>query len=270
VAWRFDSWPSYFYPETFDPATGQGTLRNLYDERDARVLARLEYIDTSGRARQIDAGAAQIARTYDGEHLRAIHRYLFQDVYEWAGEYRTVNIAKGVGRGFGDIHTGEMQRYLTDAQYLITSTRWATLDRPEFVERSATVFAYVNQAHPFREGNGRASKVFMKHVAEQTRYTFDYARLSPGAWNQGSALSGPDLHSYAPDPTSLLSVFDAAAVDRAPGGGAGSQDTRVRPQPPDRPVMSPFALGPAGPKLGLSAAGTAHRRRCSRRGRMGL
>ncbi|MFD0760412.1 Fic family protein [Arthrobacter ulcerisalmonis] len=45
------------------------------------------------------------------------------------------------------------------------------------------MFAYVNQAHPFREGNGRTSKVFMAHVAEQSPYRFDFARVSPEQWN---------------------------------------------------------------------------------------
>lgn len=220
---RFGTWESYFYPETVDPATREGTLRNLYDERDAKVLARLEYIETSGRALQIESGAVAIARTYDGDHLRAIHRHLFQDVYEWAGEYRTVNIAKGPGRGFGDIKTGELDRYLRDIRQLVGRTGWNRLRRPAFIDRAATVFAYVNQAHPFREGNGRTSKLFMQHVAAQSRYALDYARVTPEVWNQGSALSRPDLFAYAPEPASLLPVFDAITVER---GGLTSEDRR--------------------------------------------
>jgi fic family protein len=79
---RFDSWESYFYPETFDPVTGNGTLKNLLDEHNATVLARREYVRTSVRTHQIGTGAVAIARTYDAAHVRAIHGYLFQDVYE--------------------------------------------------------------------------------------------------------------------------------------------------------------------------------------------
>jgi cell filamentation protein len=203
---RFDTWESYFYPETINPTTREGTLRNLYGERDANVLARIEYVET-----------VKIARTYDGDHLRAIHWHLFQDVYEWAGHYRSVNIAKGPGRNFGDVLTGELERYLRDVRRLSTRGGWGTLGRTEFVERAATVFAYVNQAHPFREGNGRTSKLFMQHVAERSRYTFDYSRVTPEVWNQGSALSGPDLYGYAPEPALLVPVFDAITVERGPG-----------------------------------------------------
>lgn len=75
MASQFDSWESYFYPDTIDPDTGIGTLRNLYDERDARVLARMEYTDTTVRAVQLGNGEVDVPRTFDGEHLRAIHRH---------------------------------------------------------------------------------------------------------------------------------------------------------------------------------------------------
>ena len=58
MASQFDSWESYFYPDTIDPLTGIGTLRNLYDERDAQVLSRMEYTDTTVRAVQLGNGEA--------------------------------------------------------------------------------------------------------------------------------------------------------------------------------------------------------------------
>lgn len=207
----FDTWESYFYP----PPDG-GTLRNLFDERDARVLTFLEYTETADRQREVLSGEAQIARTFDGEHLRAVHRHLFQDVYAWAGQYRTVNMAKGFGRGFGDVHAGEVDRLLADAHRVVAGTAWDRLDRQGFGEQAARVFAYVNQAHPFREGNGRTSKVFMAHVAERSRFALDFSRVSPEVWNQASALSGPDLGAYVPVSESLVPVFQEVAVPRAP------------------------------------------------------
>ncbi len=103
------SWDSYFYPPP-----DHRTLRNLFDEHDPAVLARLEYVETVERQRELAAGEVVIARTYNSEHLRAIHRHLFQDVYPWAGQYRTVNISKGGGGNFADVTTGEIDRYLSD------------------------------------------------------------------------------------------------------------------------------------------------------------
>ena len=67
------------------------------------------------------------------------------------------------------------------------------MDRDTFAERAASVFAYFNQAHPFREGNGRTGKVLMEHVAELSQFTLDFARVTPEVWNNASMLSGPDL-----------------------------------------------------------------------------
>lgn len=207
-------WSSYFYPETYDAATAQGTLRNLLGERDAMVLAGLEYGITSRRQRQLLSGDIAIPRTYDAEHVRAIHRHLLQDLYDWAGEYRTVDIFKGTPRGFADVQGGEIGRYLGDVQKLVVSTAWAGLGREEFAERAATAFAYLNQVHPFREGNGRTSKVFMAQVAELSNYDFDYSRVSPEGWNEASKWSGPDLFAYPPHPASLVPVFLVMTVDR--------------------------------------------------------
>src|SRR5690606_36987954 len=87
-----------------------------------RCWRALEYVETTERQRELMAGEVAIAQTYDAAHVRAIHRHLFQDVYEWAGQYRTVNMAKGVGRGFADVTTGEIDRYLADVQRLVRGT----------------------------------------------------------------------------------------------------------------------------------------------------
>lgn len=216
---RFDTWESYLYPPPDD-----GTLRNLFDERDPRVLHRLEHVEAAERYRELAAGEVAIARTFDAAHLRAIHRCLFGDVYEWAGEYRSVNLLKGIGRDFADVSTGEIDQYLTDVHSLVSATAWDSLARSAFVEQAATVFAHLNQAHPFREGNGRTSKLFMAHVAELSRFTLDYSLVTPDEWNQASMLSAPDLYSYEPVPGSLIPVFRAITLQRTgePAGPAGA------------------------------------------------
>lgn len=82
---KFTDWESYFYPETYDAGTGQGVLRNKFGQRDFFELRALEYRATAQREQEMHAGVAQIDRTFGADHLRAIHGYLFQDVYEWAG-----------------------------------------------------------------------------------------------------------------------------------------------------------------------------------------
>lgn len=66
------------------------------------------------------------------------------------------------------------------------------------------------QAHPFREGNGRTSKIFMEHIAEQTPFTFDFSRIDPDLWNDASEKSRPHNERLWIDPTPLLPVFGRA------------------------------------------------------------
>ncbi|MCL2850598.1 MAG: Fic family protein [Micrococcales bacterium] len=208
------AWESYFYPETYDPVAREGTLRNLFGERDAQVLKRLEYVHTAKRQSELLAGDVDVGLAFDAAHVRAVHRHLFQDVYEWAGQYRTVAITKGTPGGFAE--TAEIDRYLADVHRLTCQTVWAGLGRDELAERAAEVFAYLNHAHPFREGNGRTSKVFLVHLVNQSSFGLDFTRVAPDEWNTASRDSGPDLGSYDPVPDSLVPVFAALVVDGPP------------------------------------------------------
>ena len=252
MAWRYDSWESYFYPETINPVSGDGTLRNLYDERDPRVLARFEYIETTGRATELLRGDVAIPRTYDAEHVRAIHRHLFQDVYEWAGEYRTVDMSKQwppeLGRGYTDfLAVDRIGGFLDDLRQRVHGAEWSKMDRDEFAQAAADVFSRANFAHPFREGNGRTSKVFMVHVAEQSRFTLDFARITPEVWNRASVLTSPDPGSDRPVPDAMVPVFHAAAVERT-SSSTPSVDPAARSRSPlsaSYPKSPRQAPGPA-------------------------
>ena len=92
------------------------------------------------------------------------------------------------------------------------------MDRRQFATTAAEVFAYVNHAHPFREGNGRAGKLFMQQVSELSRYKLEYSPELSGVtremWNNASAMSRPDLGSYAPVPDTLIPVFERMTAVR--------------------------------------------------------
>lgn len=76
--------------ESTDPYVYPGTdvLKNLRNIRDAQVLAEFEASNTYSRLRELAAGP--ITGQFDTPHLKALHKYIFQDVYPWAGEFRTV------------------------------------------------------------------------------------------------------------------------------------------------------------------------------------
>lgn len=219
MARAYPTWESYFYPETYNPLTRDGTLVNLLGERDREVLQHYEYVRSAARQTQLELGDPQIARTYDATHLRAIHRHLFQDVYPWAGEFRGLGartLAKqdeASGRLHEFAELNQIDRYLGDAHNVIARTDWPTLaDVGSFAAAIAHVFGYLNQAHPFREGNGRTTKVFLQQVAELSPFRIpSYAPVAPSVWNNRSALAGPDLGDYEPQPESMIEVFAVLA-----------------------------------------------------------
>ncbi|MGZ0149745.1 Fic/DOC family protein [Kribbella sp. WER1] len=241
------------------PPPNQDVLQNKFGLLDNNKLRDREYTATANRLRQLESGEVEVPRTYDARHLHAIHAHVFQDVYEWAGQTRTTELYKGHGGGFAP--PGQIDRYLDDAAKLIESADWASMSQEEFGQHAAKVYAYVNQAHPFREGNGRAAKMFMQHVAELSPYRLDFSKVPPEVWNQRSMLSGPDLGQYEPWPEELEPVFEAIAEPR-PGGPTRSL------VPAELREARRVAGLDAGPARGTRAT-TGSTRRTTSRGRPG-
>lgn len=219
-----DPWEAYFYPETID-AMGQGTLRNKYGLRDSEALRFTEYGMTARRARQLRTREVLIPQTYDEAHVRALHGHLFQDVYEWAGQLRTVDMAKGPKGFFANAEQGA--RDIPEALHQMTrsvgAVDWRRANRSQFFRGIAETFAWLNHAHPFREGNGRVTKEFLHNVAAQSpRFALDFERLPPDAWNHYSDLSRPNPGERTPHPEEMCPVFRRLMIDRPDGGrGAG-------------------------------------------------
>lgn len=164
-----------------DPYTypNSSVLKNKLGITDAAELDRLERLLVTQRASEgIPDG------DFDLAHLRRIHRHLFQDLYDWAGEIRTVEIAKGgqtfqlrrfIEAGVHDIH----QR-LERAAFL------RGLSRAEFARAAGRIMGDVNYVHPFREGNGRAQLFYLEQLAERAGHPIDLTRFDPRRWIEAS------------------------------------------------------------------------------------
>ena len=128
------------------------TLENKFGLTSSADLAREEEFVSKKRAvdlfenRVLDSLPAGKFST-----LQAIHKYLFEDIYDFAGELRTVNIAKGNFR-FAPL------LYLQAALESIDKMPQASFD--EIIEK----YVEMNIAHPFREGNGRSTRIWLNHI----------------------------------------------------------------------------------------------------------
>ncbi|MEJ5914724.1 Fic/DOC family protein [Pseudokineococcus sp. 1T1Z-3] len=207
-------WESYFWP-------GTAVLRNRFGVRDGVELARLEYAATAVRRGELSRGEAQVEATFDAEHLRGLHRHLFRDVYDWAGEFRSVDMAKD---GLPFAPTRLVGHYLAQTRDAVAGVNWARVDRAGFAHAMAAVYAPLNQAHPFREGNGRTGRAFLDDVAQSSPFRLDRSRVTPEVWNQRSAMSGPDQGYLLVHPQWLEPVFAQMTVER-PAGAAGQAMT---------------------------------------------
>jgi cell filamentation protein len=153
-----------------DPASV--VFRNLLGITDAVELAQVEAALSASRL--IDLERHRLAGHYDLDHLRAFHRYIPGDVYEWAGELRTVSIAKGSLFCLPQ----HLKPYGAEIfGWLAAANRLRGLAREQFIARLAEFLADVNALHPFREGNGRAQRAFFSQLAHDAGHHIDWVRM---------------------------------------------------------------------------------------------
>jgi cell filamentation protein len=162
----------YIYP-------GTTILRNKLGIIDADELDAFERRMVAVRAVEgVPVG------DFDLGHLQAIHHHLFQDVYDWAGELRTVEISKGghqfmfrqyIQNGMADIH-----RRIVKANYF----KGSLLEG--FAREAGQIMGDVNYVHPFREGNGRTQLFYLKQLSLVAEHLLDLRHIDADAWIEAS------------------------------------------------------------------------------------
>lgn len=159
-----ERWEGYLIP-------GTQILKNFSNPPVQSVAELRAFEDSQVSRRLIELRMQPIEGNYDTEHWQAIHRHLFQDVYPWAGDLRTVNIAKGkffappeTIRGYVD----EMSQLLTQENHL------KQLPPLQFADRLTEYYNYLNTVHPAREGNGRTQRALWDAVARNAGHRIDW------------------------------------------------------------------------------------------------
>jgi cell filamentation protein len=172
------------YDATDDPYTYENStvLVNKLDLRDQSELDEFEAEITNARAREpLPEGKLDFA------HFCAVHHHLFQDIFDWAGNPRTVRISKQ-GSAFCfpeyiDAQANKLFSSLKAKRYL------ENLPTKEFAENAAHFLAELNAIHVFREGNGRTQLAFFALLADRAGQTLDLEKLDPGAMLHAMILS---------------------------------------------------------------------------------
>ncbi|GAA1579128.1 hypothetical protein GCM10009804_39520 [Kribbella hippodromi] len=174
----FENWGDYFWPGQIDDC-----LINRLGIHDADTLKDEERLRSAERGTELIAGDVEIPQTFDLDHLRAIHRQLFQDVYDWAGELRATELVRPSkdpdAPGHEFVKPEDLER-LAPVLFAQLGDPAELRDRPtaEVVDVLARTYAGVNVLHPFVEGNGRTQRIFLDHAAEAAGYRIDWTRIA--------------------------------------------------------------------------------------------
>jgi cell filamentation protein len=156
-----------------DPVTG--VLRNKLGLKAPAELAAAEREIT--HAALIFLQESPVPPRYDLGHLCAIHQRIFGDIYDWAGQLRTVAIAKGSWfclPQYIESSAAEIFRALRGEGLL------RDLPRDAFIDRLTYYLGEVNAVHPFREGNGRAQRALFEQLARDADFILDWQHLDAG------------------------------------------------------------------------------------------
>ncbi|MDR2160986.1 MAG: Fic family protein [Desulfovibrio sp.] len=160
----------YVYP-------GTETLKNLFGERDEERLKAIEADYTGFRIRELMDFPVQ--GIYNLSHLCLIHQYIFQDIYEWAGSIRTINMEKpesvlgGLSIEYSDV--SKIERHLHSALLQLCETDWQSLNITGKADNISRHMAEIWKVHPFREGNTRAVVTFCCDFADCNKFPLDRA-----------------------------------------------------------------------------------------------
>ena len=153
----------YSYPNT-------NILKNKIGIKDKIKLDIIERNMTNKRL--IELKTNPINGKYDLSHLQKIHKYIFQDIYDWAGKLRSVNIGKGQNFFCLVQHLDYAQNDIFNS--LKKDNYLKGLDINDSVNKLAYYLGEINMLHPFREGNGRTQRVFIEQLALKNSLYLDF------------------------------------------------------------------------------------------------
>lgn len=137
---------------------------------------------------------------YDLAYLQEIHRKLFRQTYDWAGELRSIDISKG------DTRFCTASRIEPEADTLFSQVARADwlegLARRELVHQVAEFYGDLNMVHPFRDGNGRAQRILFEHLIINAGYEISWWAVEPEEWTRAN------IAAVACDYQPLIDIFE--------------------------------------------------------------
>lgn len=167
--------PDYSYDYEYDKTycyPSSNVLKNKLNIRNAADLQEAERNITA--LRLLELKQANPEGSLDFPYFKQLHYHIFQDIYDWAGKTRTVNISKGTQFclfQYINEQANELFARLEKEDYLINTSQ-------PIAERLAFYLSELNAIHPFREGNGRTQRMFIEILAYRAGYEVDFSTVT--------------------------------------------------------------------------------------------
>lgn len=154
---------------------GTTCLINKLGIRDETLLSQTESAYTLAKASYLELHP--LSGNFDLAHYRDIHRFLFIDLYDWAGELRQIDLSK---KGTSFVPATDIEQ-CANAYFSRTSQiDFSEMSRQEIAVELADLYNTLNMIHPFREGNGRVQRIFFRQwVAYQLGFDIDFSLVDP-------------------------------------------------------------------------------------------
>jgi len=164
-------------PSGVDPHfdSRHGILRNVPGLTDQAKLDRFEAAEAAEALVRLQFNP--IKGAFDRVHLKKIHARIFQKIYPWAGEFRTVNMHRPASYPFAMVQFMERNLDIAFAK-LAAESHLKGLDIRTFASRAAYYLGELNSIHPFREGNGRTQREFIRELAVEAGYSINWGHVT--------------------------------------------------------------------------------------------
>ena len=152
---------------------GTTCLINKFGIKDEKKLSQMETLITTAKCQELEI--SPIVGDFGFDHYKAIHKYIFEDLYDWAGKVRTASISKK-----GTVFTlPESIEPLADRIFtgLQKNNCYIGYDNDRYIDSIVDFYCRTNMLHPFREGNERTQRVFLTQLIRHSGHDINFSTI---------------------------------------------------------------------------------------------
>jgi cell filamentation protein len=194
--YTYEGSESYCYPET-------DVLKNKLGIRDDNALTIAEREITS--LKLLKLYNMPLLGEFNFEALHKIHKIIFEDIYEWAGQMRRGDfLSKGNSIFCRGQYIVENAKIIFEN--ILRENNLLGLNKSKFIERMAYYMGEINALHPFREGNGRTAREFFRQLSINAKYTLNFSKI------EKEELLTADIEAFNGKYDKLINILEKVLI----------------------------------------------------------